>query len=130
MAPEPFSWSIAGNLELGERVQAFTSAEVQIGQADFRPAQVVLTDRRLLVLLPIPGGQPVVRSFDRHACSAIQHRERDDGSLLVALKAGGALLGLVIQQWNREDAEPLLIAVGVEVATSDSPVPRAAAGYR
>lgn len=113
MGPEPFSWSVAGNLELGERVQAFSSAEVQIGQADFRPSQLVLTDRRLLVLLPIPGGQPVVRSFERASCAAIQARERDDGSILVALRAGGALLGIVVQSWDRGDAEPLMTAIGV-----------------
>lgn len=113
MGQEPFSWSVAGNLELGERVQAFTSAEVQMGQADFRPTEVVLTDRRLLVFLLVPGGEPVVRSFQRASCAAIQFRERDDGSFLVALRAGGALLGLVVQRWHREDAEPLLTALGV-----------------
>lgn len=118
MGTEPFSWSMAGNLELGERVQAFTGAEVQIGQADFRPSEVVLTNRRLLIILPIPGGQPVIRSFERVACSAIQTRERADGSVSVALRAGGALMGLLIQPWNRDDAGPLLEVLGAAIETS------------
>ena len=121
MGTEPFSWSVAGTLELGERVQAYSPADVQVGQAGFRPASVVLTNRRLLVVLPIPGSDPVVRAFDRRSCVPLQARERDDSSVLLALRAGGALLGIQIRQWNREEADPMLMALGVEVPSFEHP---------
>lgn len=112
MSAEPFFVSFARNLEQGEGVQAFSDAVIRVGRAGTQGGKVVLTDRRLLVLLPAsepaePGTFEVV-AYERAHCFVISSQEHEDGSLMVAIDAQGAVVGLEFNSGWRGEGEQVV----------------------
>ena len=112
MSAEPFFVSFARNLEQGEGVQAFSDAVIRVGRAGMHRGKVVLTDRRLLVLLPDPSsaepGQFEVVACDRLACRVISSELHEDGSLVVAIDAQGAVFGFEFNAGWRGEGEQVV----------------------
>jgi hypothetical protein len=114
MGAAPFVQSFARNLEQGEGVQAFVDAIVRYGDG-LRTGKVVLTDRRLLLILPDDeGGEPDIRAFKRTECTVVSTQERDDGGVLVVLKLRDRVLGLCFMDWWRQEGEQLIASLSPE----------------
>ncbi|MEX0992291.1 MAG: hypothetical protein WD004_08510 [Actinomycetota bacterium] len=115
MGAAPFVQSFARNLEQGEGgVQAFVDAIVRYGDG-LRTGKVVLTDRRLLLILPDEeGGEPDIRAFKRRECTVVRTQERDDGGVLVVLKLRDRVLGLCFMDWWRQEGEQLIASLSPE----------------
>ena len=112
MDAEPFFVSFARNLEQGEGVRAFSDAVVRVGRAGTQAGKVVLTDHRLMVLLPDATsdrpGEFEVLSYDRGSCDVISAQDHQEGMLAVAIQADGAVLGLDFNSGWRTEGEQVV----------------------
>jgi len=102
-----FHDSISSHMERGERVHAFAHALVKVEGTRFDECEVVLTDRRLLVLDHREGGASYqVQPLPRDKCSVKSTREQSDGSLLVLVDHGDGVLCLAFNSgWGAEAAD-------------------------
>ncbi len=114
---QPETWSPAeealqGHLEEGEAVMVSVGAMLRVALQFFDRCELVLTDRRLIVLKPSwPWGFKFEQEFHRSACSVRRHRQRLDGSQLLVVHADDEDICFYIPRRARDGGVAILEAL-------------------
>ncbi len=114
---QPETWSPAeealqGHLEDGEAVLISVGAMLRVALQFFDRCELVLTDRRLIVLKPSwPWGFKFERDFARSACSVRRHKKRVDGSQLLVVHVDGDDICFYVPRRSRDGGVTILEAL-------------------